>query len=78
MYASRVNVALLSVLMYVTEVYGDTNPARLAKLQVLYFPLSTPVNKSGMAFPPSDSAVGLPKIFGEKSAKPHGGNWVKM
>ena len=22
--------------------------------------------------------VGLAKIFGEKSAKPHGGNWVKM
>ena len=21
--------------------------------------------------------LGLPKIFGEKSAKPHGGNWVK-
>ena len=36
MYASRVNVALLSVLMYVTEVYGDTNPARLAKLQKLF------------------------------------------
>ena len=24
------------------------------------------------------STVGLPKIFGEKSAKPHSGNWVKM
>ena len=26
---------------------------------------------------PNSCTVGLAKIFGEKSAKPHGGNWVK-
>ena len=35
-HCSRVNVALLSVLMYVTEVYGDRHQARLAFFQKVF------------------------------------------